>query len=92
MREGTLDGYNVLVFKQSKHIHHSTNQPTRAIYSVFKNDKLFGKTIMINGSNVQVCQYINGELEEVIASHPIRDKEVYTALTSYLPGYTYTLE
>ena len=50
----SLDGYNVLT---------STVEPYKTIYSLFRNDKPYGSAVVIDGQEVMLCRYINGELE-----------------------------
>lgn len=39
-----------------------------------------------------VAQLANSELKEVISKAPVRNREVYEALTQHFPKHMYTLE
>lgn len=47
---------------------------------------------MVENGQVLVSQFANSELKEVISRSPVRDREVFDALTQHFPKSMYTLE
>lgn len=54
MINNRLDGYNILWLKADKDIRYE-----RFIYGMFREDKLYGKAIIIDNNMVMVGQYVN---------------------------------
>ena len=54
MINNRLDGYNILWLKADKDIRFE-----RFIYGMFREDKLYGKAIIIDNNMVMVGQYVN---------------------------------
>ena len=47
---------------------------------------------MVQNRSVLVGHFTNNELKEVISKTPLRDRELYEALTQHFPNSMYTLE
>lgn len=58
---------------------------------MFREDKLYGKAVVVETNTVMVSQYVNNELKEVINRLPVKDREVYDVLSQHFPKNMYTL-
>lgn len=59
---------------------------------MFREDKLYGKAVVVENNVVMVSQFVNNELKEVVSRSSVKDREVYEALTQHFPKNMYTLE
>lgn len=59
---------------------------------MFREDKLYGKAVIVENNMVMVSQFVNNELKEVINKQPIKDREVFEVLSQHFPKNMYTLE
>lgn len=59
---------------------------------MFREDKLYGKAVVVENNTVMVSQFVNNELKEVINRLPVKDREVYDVLSQHFPKNMYTLE
>jgi hypothetical protein len=41
---------------------------------MFREDKLYGKAIVVANGNIMVSQFVNSELKEVISKSTIKDR------------------
>lgn len=87
MLSGRLDGYNILWMKGEG----KEGRGERTIYGMFREDRLYGKAIVVEAGFVMVSQFVNNELKEVISKSSVKDREVYDALTQHFPKSMYTL-
>jgi hypothetical protein len=73
MQNCRLDGYNIMWIKPDgkESIHE------RTVYGMFREDKLYGKAVVVENKVVMVSQFVNNELKEVITKQPVKDREVY---------------
>jgi hypothetical protein len=85
MLAGRLDGYNILWTKKD-------SKSPKTLYGMFREDRLYGKSVIVENAQVMVAQFNNSELKEMISKSSIRDREVYNALTQHFPKNMYALE
>jgi hypothetical protein len=88
MQNNRLDGYNILWIKPDS----KDNLGERTVYGMFREDKLYGKAVIVENNVVMVSQFVNNELKEVINKQPVKDREVYEVLNNHFPKNMYTLE
>ena len=58
---------------------------------MFREDKLYGKAVVVENGIIMVSQFVNSELKEVISKSSIKDREVYDALTQHFSKNMYTM-
>jgi hypothetical protein len=88
MQNNRLDGYNILWVKPNS----KDSVGERTVYGMFREDKLYGKAVVVENNVVMVSQFVNIELKEVITKQPVKDREVYEVLSQHFPKNMYTLE
>lgn len=87
MLNNRLDGYNILWSRPAS----KDPAAERTVYGMFREDKLYGKAVVVEGSAVMVTQFANNELKEVITKQAVKDREVFEALSQHFPKNMYTL-
>jgi hypothetical protein len=60
MNNNKLEGYNVISLHES--LIANTKQNQRTIYGMMRDNKLYGKAIIIDGDQTIIANYTNGEL------------------------------
>lgn len=88
MLNGRLDGYNILCARPSPR----DGLAEKTVYGMFREDKLYGKAVVVEGGAVLVSQFVSSELKEVVSRQPVRDREVFEVLSQHFPKNMYTLE
>jgi hypothetical protein len=88
MQNNKLDGYNILWVRPEG----KEGVGERTVYGMFREDKLYGKAVVVENNVVMVSQFVNNELKEVINKQPVKDREVYEVLSQHFPKNMYTLE
>lgn len=89
MVNNKLEGYNVISVQES--LVSNKNEKERTIYGMFRENKLYGKALIIDGDDVIIAHYTDGKLREVSDKKPIKEKQVFDMLQVCFPNETYTI-
>jgi hypothetical protein len=90
MNRGKLEGFNILCTRHS--IINMKNEQERTIYGMFRDNKPYGKCLVIENDSVIVVHYSSGEVKEISERKPLRDREFSEMLRNTFPKYLYSLE
>ena len=66
MSNGKLDGYNIISSIPSLSMvsnNNNTMLKIRTFYGMFRNDKIYGRSVMIDNDAIMVTQFNNNELQ-----------------------------
>ena len=59
---------------------------------MFRDNKLYGKALIINRDDIVLGHYVSGELREISDRKPLREKDVSEMLRAYFPNQPYTIQ
>ena len=63
MNNNKLEGYNVISIQES--LVSNKREKQRTIYGMFRDNKLYGKALVIDDDEIVIAHYTDGKLREI---------------------------
>lgn len=84
MVNNKLQGYNVISLQES--LISNKKDKERTVYGMFRENRLYGKALIIDGEEFIIAHYTDGKLKEISERKMVKDRAIYDNLQACFPN------